>query len=423
MTGNVAAAQTRPEPLPPQPPRPEPRASQALSMPEFVALMAMTSATIAFSIDAMLPALPEIGAALSPDAPNAAQLVIVAFVFGMGFGTMFSGPLSDALGRKRVMIGGAVIYSLAAAACTVAPNLETLLALRVLQGIGASGPRVVAQAMVRDLYAGRGMARVASFIMMIFTIVPAIAPLIGSFIILGFGWRGVFWAFVVFSLISSLWLLIRQPETLPVNLRRPLQIARLRAAAAEVFAHGNVVRAILAQTLVFGMLFATITSVQQIYATTFDRAETFPLWFGMVALLSGVASFANAALVTRLGMPFLIRVALAWHLALSLLLGLGWIAGIMPDAALFPVFVGWQVSVFAMAGLCIGNLNALAMQPMGHIAGMASSIISAVSTILAVFVAAPIGLSFNGTPVPLFFGVGICAALGLVLALRLREIG
>ncbi|WP_055087190.1 multidrug effflux MFS transporter [Jannaschia donghaensis] len=408
--------------MPPQPPRAAPRVPGALSKAEFVALMAMTSATIAFSIDAMLPALPAIGAALAPDAPNTAQLVIVAFVFGMGLGTLFAGPLSDALGRKRVMIGGAVIYSIAAAACTVAPSLETLLLLRVAQGVGASGPRVVAQAMVRDLYAGRGMAQVASLVMMIFVLVPAIAPLIGAWIIAGFGWRGVFWAFVAFSAVSSLWLLIRQPETLPADLRRPLRLTKLRAAAAEVFANGNVVRAITVQTLVFGMLFATITSVQQTYAQTFDRAESFPLWFGMVALLSGIASFANAALVTRLGMPFLIRVALGWHMGLSVILGLAWIAGLIPAAWTFPAFVIWQVSVFAMAGLCIGNLNALAMQPMGHIAGMASSIISAVSTIMAVFVAAPIGLSFDGTPVPLFIGVALCAGIGLLLARRLREV-
>mgnify|MGYP003671349089 CR=1 FL=1 len=159
----------RPEAPPPQPSRLKPRTERALSMPEFVALMAMLSATIAFSIDAMLPALPEIGRELSPGAPNAAQLVIFAFVFGMGLGTLFAGPLSDALGRKWVMIGGAVVYSIAAALATIAPSLEMLLAVRVLQGLGASGPRVAAQAMVRDLYAGRGMARVASFIMMTFS--------------------------------------------------------------------------------------------------------------------------------------------------------------------------------------------------------------------------------------------------------------
>ena len=416
-----APLEARPEPLPPQPPRDAPRGDKALGKVEFVALMAMTSATIAFSIDAMLPALPQIGAALSPDRPNAAQLVIVAFVFGMGLGTLFSGPLSDALGRKRVMIGGAVLYSLAAAACTVAPSLEALLALRVLQGLGASGPRVVAQAMVRDLYAGRGMAQVSSYIMMTFTLVPAIAPLIGAFIIGGFGWRGVFWAFVLFSVIASTWLLLRQPETLPPALRRPLDVARLRKAAAEVFANRAVVRAIAVQTLVFGALFATITSVQQTYAITFDREETFPLWFGMVALLSALASLANASLVTRLGMPKMIRASLAWHLGLSISLAAAWVAGVLPQGWTFTAFVVWQVSTFAMAGLCIGNLNALAMQPMGHIAGMASSIISAVATILAVCVAAPIGLAFDGTPVPLFTGVAISAGLALLLARGLRE--
>ncbi len=414
-------AQGRPEAPPQQPPRPEPRSRAALSLPEFVALMAMTSATIAFSIDAMLPALPQIGAELSPGAPNAAQLVIVTFVFGMGLGTLFSGPLSDALGRKRVMIGGAVLYCVAAALCTMAPSLELLLAARVLQGIGASGPRVVAQAMVRDLYAGRGMARVSSFIMMTFTLVPAIAPLIGSFIIAGFGWRGVFWAFVVFSAIASTWLLVRQPETLPPEARRPMRLARMRSAAGEVFGNGNVVRAIAVQTLVFGSLFATITSAQQIYYETFDKATSFPLWFGMVALLSALASFANASLVTRMGMPFLIRLSLTWHVALSLLLGVAWLSGALPEPWLFPTFLLWQVSVFAMAGLSIGNLNAIAMQPMGHIAGMASSVISAISTILAVVVAAPIGLSFDGTPVPLFLGVALCAGIGLFLARRLRE--
>ncbi|MGC1262255.1 MAG: MFS transporter [Jannaschia helgolandensis] len=391
-------------------------------MPEFVALMAMLSATIAFSIDAMLPALPEIGRELSPGAPNAAQLVIVAFVFGMGLGTLFAGPLSDALGRKWVMIGGAVVYSIAAALATIAPSLEMLLAVRVLQGLGASGPRVAAQAMVRDLYAGRGMARVASFIMMTFTLVPAIAPLIGAFIIAGFGWRGVFWAFVVFATISGLWLLIRQPETLPVGLRRPLRIAQLRAAVVEVFVHRNVRRAIIMQTLVFGILFATIISIQPIYEFTFGRADTFPIWFGLVALLSAGASFLNASLVGRLGMPYLVRLALASHLVLSLVLAAGWATGLTPEGWRFGLFVVWQVGVFAMAGLTIGNLNAIAMQPMGHIAGMASSVISAVSTIVAVFVAAPIGLAFNGTPVPLMLGVAVCAALGLLLARRLREL-
>ncbi len=403
------------------PPRVVAYADKALPMVEFVALMAMLSATVAFSIDAMLPALPDIGRELSPDAPNSVQLVIVAFVLGMGLGTIFTGPLSDAFGRKRVMVGGAALYCLAAALCTVAPSLEMLLAARVLQGLGASGPRVVATAMIRDLYTGRAMARVSSFVMMTFTLVPAIAPLLGSFIIAGFGWRGLFWAFVLFSAATGSWLMVRQPETLPPDRRRPLDTGRMRAAAMEVFAHPNVRRAIAVQTLVFGLLFGTITSVQPIYDIAFDRAASFPYWFGMVAVLSGSASFLNARLVGRLGMLWLLRRALGLHLVLSVMLAGVWMLDIVPDAAQFPMFVVWQVASFALAGLTIGNLNAIAMQPMGHIAGLAASVISATATILAVAVAAPIGLAFDGTPLPLMLGAGACGGLGLWLARGLRE--
>ena len=412
---------TRPEAPTPAPPRPVAHAKPALSLPEFVALMAMLSATIAFSIDAMLPALPEIGRELAPDAPNSAQLVIVAFVFGMGLGTLFTGPLSDAIGRKRVMVGGAALYCVAAALCTIAPSLETILAARVLQGLGASGPRVVAMAMIRDLYAGRGMARVSSFVMMTFTLVPAIAPLMGAFIIEGFGWRGVFWAFVLFAALSGTWLTVRQPETLPPERRRPMDLGRMRAAVVEVFGHANVRRAIAVQTLVFGLLFGTITSVQQIYAVTFDRAAAFPWWFGLVALLAGSASFLNARLVGRLGMLWLLRRALATHLLLSLVLAGAWALPFVPEAAHFPMFLVWQIGSFALAGLTIGNLNAIAMQPMGHIAGMASSVISATATILAVVVAAPIGLAFDGTPLPLMLGAALCGGVALWLARGLVE--
>ncbi|MEM7709797.1 MAG: multidrug effflux MFS transporter [Pseudomonadota bacterium] len=398
-----------------------PAARPTLSLVEFVALMAMLSATIAFSIDAMLPALPEIGATLSPDDPNAAQLVIVAFVFGLGLGTLFSGPLSDAIGRKAVMLGGAGLYCGAAAWAAFAPSLEALLLARVVQGMGASGPRVAAQAMIRDLYMGRGMAKVSSFVMMTFTLVPAVAPLLGAFIIAGFGWRGIFWAFVLFSGITGLWLALRQPETLSPGRRRPVRLASLVHAAREVLGHANVRRAIMVQALVFGILFSTITSVQPIYDRTFDAADTFPLWFGAVAIVAGSASFLNAKLVERLGMLWLLRRALGFHVVLSTGLGVAWSSGLLPDGARFPVFLLWQVGSFALAGLTVGNLNAIAMQPMGHIAGMAASVISALSTVLSVVIAAPIGLAFDGTPVPLMAGTALCGGAALWLATRLRE--
>ena len=208
--------------------------TRRLSLPEFVALMGMLFATVAFSIDAMLPAMTEIGAELSPDAPNQAQLIITSFVLGMGVGTLFTGPLSDTFGRKSVIIGGAVVFIIGAFLSWAATSLELVLASRVLQGLGAAGPRVAALAIVRDLYSGRQMARVTSFAMLVFTLVPAVAPLIGAGIIWLTGWRGIFLAFIAFSLISTGWLGLRQPESLHPEHRRPFRMSAIWSGIAAI---------------------------------------------------------------------------------------------------------------------------------------------------------------------------------------------
>ncbi|MEM1004279.1 MAG: MFS transporter, partial [Pseudomonadota bacterium] len=185
-----------------------------MSKAEFIALIAMMFATIAFSIDSMLPALPEIGAQLSPDDVNRAQLILTSFVLGMGIGTFFTGPLSDAFGRKPVIYGGAALYILASAVAWASASLELVLAARVVQGLGAAGPRVVAMAIIRDLYSGRVMARIISIAMMIFTLIPAAAPLLGAGMIAVFGWRSIFVLFIVFALIIVAWMGVRLPESL-----------------------------------------------------------------------------------------------------------------------------------------------------------------------------------------------------------------
>ncbi|MBI1217902.1 MAG: MFS transporter [Rhodobacteraceae bacterium] len=384
---------------------------QPMPQTEFIAMMATLFAIVAFSIDGMLPALPRIAAELTPDDVNAAQLIVTSFVLGMGVGTLFAGPISDTIGRKPAIIGGVAIYILGAALAPVAGSLELLLAARILQGVGAAGPRIVTLAMVRDLHSGRQMARIVSFAMMIFTLVPAVAPSVGAVIIAGFGWRGIFGAVIVFSLIGSLWLVLRQPETLPKPRRRPLRLSPLGVAAREVMSHRLVVTSIAVQTLVYGALFGTLSSTQQIFDISFGRAESFPIWFAVIALISGGASLLNATLVVRLGMRLLITVTLGGQILLSSAMAALMAGGVLPDWLAFPAYLVWTISVFFMTGLTLGNLNALALEPLGHIAGMAASVNGCISTVLAVAIAAPIGLAFNGTPVPLMVAVAaLCAA-------------
>jgi DHA1 family bicyclomycin/chloramphenicol resistance-like MFS transporter len=392
-------------------------------MPEFVALSAMLFATIAFSIDAMLPALPQIAADLSPTDANRAQLVLTAFVLGMGIGTFFAGPISDRLGRRTTITAGIALYIMASLWAMTAQSLEALLVARVIQGLGASGPRVVTLAMIRDLYEGRRMAQVVSFVMTVFILVPAFAPTLGAGILALTGtWQGIFGAFIVFGLAGGLWLNLRQPETLPLEARRPFRAGPLLAAAREVLTHRMVLLYIAVLSLGFGQMFALLSSIQQIYDATFGRGTNFPFWFMATGLLSAGGTILNATLVMRLGMRRLAITAYAAQTAIAALLLALWGTGLMPGWLAFPAFFFWSTSIFFMAGLTFGNLNALALQPMGHIAGMAASVVGAISTVLAVPIAAPIGLAFDGTPVPLLAGTAVCSGLALLLMRKSREL-
>ena len=392
-----------------------------MSRPEFVALIAMMFATIAFSIDAMLPTLPEIAAELAPEARERAPLILTAFVFGMGLGTFIAGPRGEAYGCRRFIYVGVGLYIAASTVAWAAQSLEVMLVARVFQGLGASGPRIVSTAVIRDLFSGREMAKIISFVMLVFTLIPAVAPLLGILIIAGFGWRGIFIAFIVFSLISIIWMSVRLPETLPVEKRRPLRVRLMMEAVAEMFSHPSVRISIVVQTLAMAMLFSLLMLVQPIYYEIYGRAESFPYWFGAIAIIAGSASLLNAALVGRYGMRRLVTATLGMQIVIStimLVFGLtGWI-----EPYGFLAFVLWQTTVFFQAGLTLGNLNAIAMEPMGHIAGLAASVIGSIATVLAAAIASPVGLLFDGTTTPLIAAICVMASIGFALMLYMGRV-
>jgi DHA1 family bicyclomycin/chloramphenicol resistance-like MFS transporter len=391
-----------------------------LSQREFVILNAMLFATVALAIDAMLPALPAIAAELSPAAPNLAQLVVTSFVFGMGVGTLISGPVSDAFGRKPVLIGCATLYIVSALLCFLAPSLETLLIARVLMGMGAAGPRAVGTAMIRDLFKGRDMARIISFVMMIFTLVPAVAPLIGQGVMAVAGWRDLFLVFLAFSSLVNLWFFLRQPETLPAAARRPLHLSLLWAATKELAHHRIALTSTLCQTLTQACLFATLSSIQGIFDQYFHIAAWFPICFTLIAVCAMSGSFINGRIVMQAGMRKVLIATYVLQVSVTAVVLLGLASGLL-GMLTFPAFLIWAIGIFAMMGLTMGNLNALAMEDLGHIAGFASSVITAFATMGSVVLAIPVGQAFNGTPLPLLTGVLVFSSVALVLIQMVRK--
>ncbi|MEM7290175.1 MAG: MFS transporter [Pseudomonadota bacterium] len=389
--------------------------TKRLSTVEFVGMVAMLFAMIAYSIDAMLPALQVIGGEFSPYDINRGQLVVTSFVLGMGVGTLFVGSLSDAYGRKTVLLVGIIVYVAATWLAWRAASLEALLISRFLQGICVAAPRIVGVAIIRDIYSGHQMARIMSFAMMVFAIVPALAPFVGSVILLYYDWRAIFVSFAVFAVFAATWFGVRQPETLPVNARIPFRFFELRRAFAGTMQNTMFVLTTLVQGLILGMLMSLISSTQQIYDITFNEGARFPAWFAATALIAATASGLNAAMVARFGMRALITAALTTQLVISVIMIVAiwdeyWLGG-----SYLAAYFLWSTSIFFMLGFSLGNLNALAMEPMGHTAGMAASIVGSVSTIISVLIAVPVGLAFDGTPLPLAIGSAFCCATGSLL--------
>ncbi|MCO4842734.1 MAG: multidrug effflux MFS transporter [Yoonia sp.] len=379
---------------------------------EFIALVAMLFASVAFSIDAMLPALSTIGAELSPADPSRAALVIGVFVLGMGIGTLFAGPLSDAYGRKALVIWPFAVFIIGSLICAVAPSLEVLLAGRFVQGLAVAGPRIAGMAMVRDLYSGTKMASIMSLAMIVFGLIPAVAPLIGQGIKNLFGWHSIFVSMALLGVINSIWLGLRQPESHPVEARRPMRIASLWEATKMAFSNRVFRYSVAVLTCLYGALFTQISLIQPIFEIYYDKADSFPLWFGAIALLTMTSSFINAKLVGRFGMRKIVQTVLIAQIFLAS----GVIVYQMTAESLpFWIYFIWATSVMFVVGFTFGNLNALSMEPMGKIAGLAASISGSICTVLAAFISIGVSLAFDGTPFALSVGVLACVAVGFVL--------
>ena len=382
-------------------------------MTGFIILMASLMSVIAISIDAMLPALGQIGVDLGAATPNQAQYVITMLFAGMAIGQLIYGPMSDATGRKKVLYMGLGLYALGSLLCFLAKDLDAMLIGRFVQGLGVASPYISCMAIIRDKYAGRDMARIMSLVMMIFILVPCIAPTLGQGIMYFSSWRGIFMFYIIMIAAMTAYIFLRLEETLPQDKRVKFSIGNLSHGFKTVMGSRHTVGYTICIGLVFGSFMGYLNSSQQIFQVQFNTGKLFALYFGGLAFVFGISSFVNSHFVKRLGMR---HICLRGIIVTIVASGIFLAVNLTMPVHLW-MFLIYAAILFFICGLMFGNLNALAMEPMGEIAGLAAAVIGFVSTIISMVIGAVIGQMYDNTLVPIVSGFLATGILSLAVML------
>ncbi|MFL0691152.1 MAG: multidrug effflux MFS transporter [Agrobacterium tumefaciens] len=382
---------------------------------EFIALMAFLMALNALAIDIMLPGLQEIGAALNVENENHRQYVVSAYLIGFGFAQLFYGPIADRFGRRIPMIFGLAIYVVSSLAVVFVPSFESLLLLRFIQGIGSAATRVITVSIVRDVFGGRQMAEVMSLIMMVFMVIPVVAPGTGQVIMLFGDWHWIFVFMAVIAVIVGVWMYVRLPETLAPADVRPFTVKVIFDGFRIVLTDRVALCYTIASTFIFGALFGFINSAQQVYVGIYGLGVWFPVAFAAVALFMALSSFVNAKLVGRFGMRKLSHGSLLGFIAINLIWLVVQVLG--PQPMPFFLFIAFFSLAMFQFGWIGSNFNSLAMEPLGHVAGTASSVLGFMGTIGGSIIGATIGQAFDGTALPMVAGFFVVSVIGLIFVL------
>jgi len=379
---------------------------------EFIALMAFLMSNVALAIDGILPGLADIGHALSHTESNDLQGIITMIFLGIGIGQLFFGTLSDSLGRKPIVYAGMIIFIAASFFAVSSTSLEMMLSARFLQGVGLSAPRSVCISIIRDLYKGDHMARITSFISVIFILVPMVAPILGQWILNAYNWQAIFYFQLVFTAITIVWFALRQKETVTDDNRIILTKYLFFDGATEFFRYKNTLVYTVVSGFMTGSFMVYLSTSKQIFQDQYGLIDEFAYIFGGVSFFLGLATFFNGSIVVRFGMKKLSTIALYLFTGTAFIYTTLFYASSNPNVY---VLLGFIVIQFLCIGFIFGNIRAMAMQPIGHIAGIGASLNGFISTLMAVPIAMYIGSFIDDTALPLFAGFLVCGVISILL--------
>lgn len=386
---------------------------------EFIFLMAIIMSVTALSIDAMLPALGPMASDLNVKSANDIQMVITAVFFGMSFGIMLYGPYADAFGRKNAIYLGVGIFLIGTVISIYSSDLSTMIIGRAMQGFGSASCRVVSMTIIRDKYEGVEMAKIMSLIMMVFIMVPALAPLLGQGILLFTTWQGIFWFIFFFGLFGAIWMHFRQRETLTPENTRPFSISSIISGSIETVKNPVALGYTVMTGILFGSFVAYLSTAQQIMEIQYDLGNLFAVYFGILAFAYGLSSYLNAKLLSRFDLHNICFFYLVLHVVVSLTFYLASLA--LSDNLPFNLFYIYMLATFFCLGGLFGNFNSMALKPFGHMAGIATSVISSIQTFIAVVVGGIIGQAYNGSVQPLILSFFISGLITLAIFISVRK--
>lgn len=385
--------------------------ARSISFKEFIVLMAALMSLTALSIDVMLPALNQIATDLGSTNPNDGQYIISILFIGLVLGQILYGPISDAKGRKNTLYLAISIFIFGCLVSIFATNFSTMLFGRFLQGLGSAGPRIIVLAIIRDSHKGKEMAKMMSFIMSVFILVPALAPALGELILKFTSWDGIFLALIILSFTSLAWFALRQEETL--KHKQPLNFLAVKNATIETLKNPISLKHTIVMGLMFGSFLGYLSTSQQILQIQYKLGEKFPLYFAILAFSSGLASLLNSRLVMRFGMKKLSQASI-FLLALVSLLFLPITLYFQGEPPIL-IYMVYCMVCFFCTGIAFGNLTSIAMEPLGHIAGTAAAVIGSLSTFISIPIGIAIGQFYANTIYPIVFGFFILASISFFI--------